>query len=203
MIEILHRYTKAVLKTVDSNSLSGADLRSANLSGADLRSADLRSANLRSADLRSADLSGANLSGANLRGADLSDADLIGANLSGANLSDADLSGANLSDADLLRFKSDLWRILLYSKNEIAGLKQAMNEGRIKGTAYEGECCCLKGTIANVRHCGVSDLGVGKNVSEPCEQWFLQFKVGQTPENYQPMKLTMDWIEEFEMLNSK
>jgi len=130
-------------------------------------------------------------------------ADLSGANLRGADLSGADLSGANLSDADLLRFKSDLWRILLYSKNEIAGLKQAMNEGRIKGTAYEGECCCLKGTIANVRHCGVSDLGVGKNVSEPCEQWFLQFKVGQTPENYQPMKLTMDWIEEFEMLNSK
>ena len=82
--------------------LSGADLRSADLSGANLRSADLRSddlsgANLRSANLRSADLRSANLSGADLSGANLRSADLSGANLSGANLRSADLSGADLS----------------------------------------------------------------------------------------------------------
>jgi len=86
MIEILHRYTKAVLKTVDSDSLIsadlygaylyGADLRSASLYGADLRSASLYGADLRSADLRSADLRSADLYGANLRSADLRSASL-------------------------------------------------------------------------------------------------------------------------------
>ena len=65
MIEILHRYTKAVLKTVDSDSL-----RSADLYGADLRSADLYGADLRSADLRSADLYGADLRSASLNPVD-------------------------------------------------------------------------------------------------------------------------------------
>jgi len=103
MIEILHRYTKAVLKTVDSNSLSGADLRSANLRSADLRSANLSGADLSGADLRSADLRSANLRSADLSGADLRSADLRSANLRSADLSGADLSGANLRPVDAAR----------------------------------------------------------------------------------------------------
>ena len=91
---------------LSSAYLRSADLSGANLSGANLRSADLRSANLSGANLRSADLRGANLSGANLRSAylrsaDLRSADLRGANLSGANLRSAYLRSADLSDADL------------------------------------------------------------------------------------------------------
>ena len=86
MIEIKNK-DGAVLRTVDADTLLGA-----NLSGADLRGADLSGANL----------SGANLSGADLRGADLSGADLHWANLSGANLRGANLSGANLRGAGLL-----------------------------------------------------------------------------------------------------
>jgi len=59
MIEILNRYTRAVMLSLDRADLSGANLRGANLSWADLRGADLSEA-----DLREADLSGANLSGA-------------------------------------------------------------------------------------------------------------------------------------------
>jgi len=83
-IEIKHRFTGKVLKVVEAESLSDANLSDANLSGADLSGANL---------------SGADLSDANLSGADLSDANLSGADLSGANLSGADLSGADLSDA--------------------------------------------------------------------------------------------------------
>jgi hypothetical protein len=43
----------------------------ADLTGADLRSADLTGADLTGADLRSADLTGANLTGADLRSADI------------------------------------------------------------------------------------------------------------------------------------
>ena len=70
MIEI-KRKDGAVIKTIDADSLSGA-----NLSWADLRGANLRGANLSWADLREANLSGADLCGADLRGADLRGADL-------------------------------------------------------------------------------------------------------------------------------
>ena len=51
MIEIKNK-DGAVLRTVDADTLSRANLRGANLFGADLRGADLRWADLRWADLR-------------------------------------------------------------------------------------------------------------------------------------------------------
>ncbi|MCE5292958.1 MAG: pentapeptide repeat-containing protein [Nocardiaceae bacterium] len=141
MIEIKHRFTGAVLLTLDRADLRSADLRSADLRSADLQSAylrssylsgadlsgaylsgadlsgaylagaDLRSAYLRSAYLRSAYLRSAYLSGADLSGADLSGAYLRGADLSGADLSGANLSGANLSGANLERSNIYLHRV--------------------------------------------------------------------------------------------
>ena len=51
MIEIKHRYTGAVLHTVNVGSLSGANLWGANLSRADLSRANLSRANLSRANL--------------------------------------------------------------------------------------------------------------------------------------------------------
>ena len=117
MIEILHRYTKAVLYKAEAAAesvkdavaeavrsdanLRGANLYGANLRGANLRGANLGGANLYGANLYGADLYGANLYGADLYGADLYDANLRGANLRGANLRDANLGGANLYGANL------------------------------------------------------------------------------------------------------
>jgi uncharacterized protein YjbI with pentapeptide repeats len=56
MIEIKHRFTGAILKIVDADTLSGS-----NLSGSDLRDSDLSGS-----DLRDSDLSGSNLRGSNL-----------------------------------------------------------------------------------------------------------------------------------------
>ena len=110
MTEIKNKHG-AVLRTVDADTLSWADLRWADLSGANLSGADLSGANLRGAILSGANLSGANLTGAilnwanltggNLRGADLSGANLNGEDLSWANLCEAILSGANLREANL------------------------------------------------------------------------------------------------------
>jgi len=41
------------------------------------------------------------------------------------NLSGVDLSGVDLSGVDLLRFKSDIWRVLLYRPNEISASNQS------------------------------------------------------------------------------
>lgn len=101
-IEIKHRYTGAVLHTVDADtliraSLGGADLTGANLTGAYLRGADLSGAHLRGANLGGANLGGADLDGAYLNGADLGGAYLNGADLSGADLSGATIGGDKLS----------------------------------------------------------------------------------------------------------
>src|SRR5947209_1008309 len=68
MIEIRHRDTGEVLRSVDSSTLEGADLAYAHLEGADLAEANLEGA----------DLSAARLAGARLRSANLAFADLKG-----------------------------------------------------------------------------------------------------------------------------
>jgi len=93
-IEIVHRYTKAVLYTSETaDSIAGAVIEAVSR-GANLRGANLGGANLDGAYLRGAYLRGANLGGANLRGANLGGANLDGAYLRGANLGGANLDGA-------------------------------------------------------------------------------------------------------------
>ena len=177
----------------DAN-LRGANLRYADLSGVDLRYADLRGADLRDADLHGANLSGANLSGANLRGVDLRYADLRG-----ANLRDADLRGANLRGANLRSFKADFWAILTTARKEIPGLISAIREGRIDGSTYSGECACLVGTIANVRHVSADTLE--RDSSRPAEQWFFMIKKGDKPGDDSgggfALQQALEWAEEY------
>ncbi|HKT90116.1 MAG TPA: pentapeptide repeat-containing protein [Candidatus Sulfotelmatobacter sp.] len=73
-IDIINRYTKAVLYHSETAQTIVDAVTEANLYGA-----DLCGANLGDADLGGANLRGADLYGANLRGADLGDADLRGA----------------------------------------------------------------------------------------------------------------------------
>jgi hypothetical protein len=156
---------------------------------------DLSGANLSDANLRDADLSGANL-----RGANLSDANLSGADLSGANLSDANLRGANLSGADLRPIKTDFFDVLIRAIPEISGLKLAIKEGRVDGSTYTGDCACLVGTIANVKHCNYEKLpnNLKPDSNRPIERFFTGIKKGDTPETNPFSKLAVEWIEEFE-----
>ena len=181
--------------------LQDADLQDANLRGANLRGADLQDAYLRGADLQDADLRGADLRGADLQDADLQDADLRGADLQDADLQDADLRDANLRDANLRRARTDLFDILLRVPNEIDALAQALRDGRVNGSAYEGDCACLVGTIANARKCSYSEIpNLAPESSRPAERWFLAIKEGNTPENSNVVKITLKWIEEFQWL---
>ncbi len=187
--------------------LSWANLSGANLSGADLSWADLSGADLSWANLSGADLSKANLSGANLSGADLSKANLSGANLSGANLSGADLSKANLSGANLSKanlswadlrvIKHDIWGVLLQSRAEVPFLRQALLEGKVDGSVYQGECSCLCGTLAKAQGKTDGSTLPFANASSPAERWFLAIRKGDTPENNPVAKLALQWVDEF------
>ncbi len=121
-----------------------------------------------------------------------------GADLSGAYLSGAYLSGADLSAADLSAIRDDLHEVLSASPAEAPGLLKALQEGRINGTAYEGECACLVGTIANVRGCAYNAVpDLRPNASRPAERWFLAIMPGNTPDNHPIAAITAEWIEEF------
>ena len=200
-LEIKNRFTGKVLFEFETeNNTIKETLQRAYLEGANLKGANLKGANLKGANLEWANLEGANLEWADLKGANLEWADLKGANLEGANLEGAYLEGANLKGANLKPIKHDLFLVLIYQKSEIEGLKTALKEGKIDGSCYEGECCCLVGTIAKVKHCNYNSLAVKPNSDRPIERFFFGISKGDTPKTNQFSKIVLDWIEEFELL---
>ena len=136
---------------------------------------------------------------ANLSGADLSEAMLSEAYLSEANLSEAYLSGADLRRANLSVIKADLFLVLaLGGVEETRGLLESLRSGEIDGSQYEGECCCLVGTLANQKGCAYNAIeGLIPNAYRPAERWFLAIRTGDTPETSQVAKITEGWIEEW------
>jgi hypothetical protein len=181
-----------------AEAVSAAVRSRADLTGADLRGADLTRANLRGADLTGADLRGADLTRANLRDANLRGADLTRANLTDANLTRANLTDANLRGADLTPIRDDIWAVLCSAPAEAPALLQALKDGKVNGSAYEGECACLVGTIANARHCNYEEIpGLKPSASRPAERFFMNITTGDTPETSQSCKIAAEWVEGF------
>jgi hypothetical protein len=185
MLEIVHRYTHAVLYRSESAVDVKATTVEAVAKDADLGGADLRGAYLGGADLRGAYLGGAYLGGADLRG--------------------ADLRGADLGEAYLGEFRADLIAEILTLPDELENLRAVLMAGNINGSTYTGECACLAGTIA--KHRGLTTISSGDvmadngvkfhaDSSSPREKWFMNIQQGDTPENNQIAKITLGWIDE-------
>jgi hypothetical protein len=167
----------------DGADLTGADLRRADLTGANLTGANLTGADLRRADLRRADLTDANLT----------DADLTGADLAGANLTGANLRRANLTEA-----QEDLFAIYDLVPKEVPAVLQALREGRVDGSTYQGDCACLVGTIANVKGVRYDELpSIRPNCSRPAERLFLGISRGDIPATNPIVKVVEEWTEEW------
>ena len=125
-------------------------------------------------------------------------ANLDGANLDGANLVGANLYGASLVGANLYGAKADFYAVLDLAQAEVPGLYMALVDGRINGSTYTGECACLVGTIANVRHCNYVALeGLTPDGDRPAERLFLAIKKGDTPENNQVSAIVKGWMESY------
>ena len=194
-IDILNRFNASVMFTANIECADDAPL-SIKIGLA------IKIAVKANANLSGANLSGANLYWANLSKADLSGANLYGANLSGADLSGADLIGAYLSEADLRIFKSDMWFILAQNKSEVSALIDALKNGRVDGSCYEGACACLVGTIANAKNVDYRTLL--HNAGAPIERWFAMIRKGDKPTDNTgggfASKLALEWAEEFQKL---
>ena len=185
---------------LDGARLDGASLDGASLDGARLDGARLVNARLDGARLDGARLDGASLVNASLDGASLVNARLDGARLDGASLVNASLDGASLRTADLLRIKDDFFLVLDAAADEVPALLEAVRAGHINGSAYEGECSCLKGTIATARGVSYKTLEgpLAPNVKTPAEAWFLGIKQNDNPSNSQISAITEEWILEWQ-----
>jgi len=184
-------------------NLTDAYLAGANLARANLADANLAGANLARANLADANLTGANLAHANLADANLTDANLTGAYLADAYLARANLARANLTDANLRTFKADMWLTLAQNRSEVPGLIQALRDGRVDGSVYDGECACLVGTVANLR--GVDVGEIEHDPDHPAERWFLMINKGDKPGDDTgggfAAKKALEWAEEFATLH--
>lgn len=177
LFEIKHRWNGEVLCKVETTSMRLA-----------VEAAIQSKADLRWADLREADLCWANLCKADLRWADLC----------WANLREADLRWANLRKADLTPIRDDLWAVLSASPREVPGLRQALLDGTVDGSVYEGDGACLIGTLANVKGCKFTALEFVKpNRGRPAERFFLCIGKGETPEKNPAAKLAVAWIDQW------
>jgi uncharacterized protein YjbI with pentapeptide repeats len=181
-----------VFTNLEGANLAGANLVNANLDRARLAGACLYGANLVNAGLVNANLAGADLYGASLDGANLKDANLASANLDGA-----DLAGANLEGVDLDPIKSDFYEVLNAARAEIPYLRDALVNGRVDGSVYEGNCACLIGTIAKARSENYRKIDITPDSSRPAERWFMGISRGDTPETNQISRITVGWIDEF------
>jgi hypothetical protein len=184
MIEILNRYTSAVIyasatATEIAQAVAEAVSSRADLTGADLTDADLTGADLTGADLTDANLTGANLTDADLTGADLTDADLTGADLTGAdltdaNLTDADLTGADLTDADLTIIHGSRHRIVAVGDDvRIGCMRQSLVEWMKTyvevGTASAYSATEIEEYGEHLRHIG-RVIGIRKKEKSECPQ---------------------------------
>jgi len=112
-----------------------------------------------------------------------------------------EVSFSNLKNSGALEpIRCDFFGRLLILKSEVGYLKTALQKGRVNGSAYEGECSCFMGTIANAKKCTYKQLvGLKPDSSSDTERWFFSIKKGDTPDNSLFVKQTIEWIEEFEM----
>src|SRR5579862_7150646 len=198
LYEIKSRYdADKVLYSAGGNSFAEV-LTKAVREGANLKDANLTYAYLTGANLKDANLYRAYLTDAILEDAILEGADLKGANLAYANLQGANLTGANLSKANLDAIQVDYYDVLSRAPDEAPALLQALCDGKIDGSTYEGECACLVGTIAKVRKVSYTDMETLKpDSSRLAERWFLAIKKGDTPKTNPVAALVETWTEEW------
>lgn len=117
----------------------------------------------------------------------------------GANLRDANLRGVDLSGVDLSVIKKDMFDVLLRAIPEIPNLKKSIIEGKIDGSTYDGDCCCLCGTLEKSDNVIICErIKIGRDASRPIERFFCGINPGDTPETNQFSKLALEWVEEFE-----
>lgn len=82
---------------------------------------------------------------------------------------------------------------------EVSALRQSIVRGKINGSAYEGECCCLVGTLEHARGGGPGCV-VPRDSGRAAEVFFMRINTGDTPEtspwSARALEIVDEWIAE-------
>lgn len=92
--------------------------------------------------------------------------------------------------------------ILSTHPSEVPGIIKALEDGKVDGSTYSGDCACLIGTIAKIKHIDLSASisvisGIEKDGSRPAERFFMGIEKGDTPETNQFSFLAHKWATEW------
>lgn len=122
----------------------------------------------------------------------------------GVDLRDINLRDVNMSGVDLRDAKEDFYQIINLTPNEVPGLRAALVDARIDGSTYHGDCCCLVGTVANLRGCKYDSIaGVKPDVDRPAERLFMAIRKDDTPETNRVSAIVVGWIDEWRTLRAE
>jgi hypothetical protein len=80
----------------------------------------------------------------------------------------------------------------------VPALRDALLAGRVDGSTYERECCCLVGTLAKARGVPYTGIpGLRPNSHRPAECFFMAIRQGDTPTSNPASKLALEWVEDW------
>jgi len=100
--------------------------------------------------------------------------------------------------ADLQSVREDFRAVLDAAPNEALFLRRALRLGNVNGSAYEGKCACLVGTIAIAKGQNYRDLiGLKPDADRVAERWFLAINEGDTHRNSKIVAITLEWLDEW------
>lgn len=102
---------------------------------------------------------------------------------------------------NLAAVKKDLCQVLQAAPWEAGPVRRAIIEGEVDGSSYKGECCCVKGIIANDLGVPVKKLdqlfGITLNPTSPLEIFLINLMEGDTPETSEYSRQMLEWLDEF------
>ncbi len=80
---------------------------------------------------------------------------------------------------------------------ELEFLRDAIRNGKINGSVYEGECACLAGTLSKATGKSWSifkdDSPIAIDASSPRERFFMGIAEGDTPETNPISAIALEW----------
>lgn len=185
--------------TLENVNLSNLDLSGVNLSNAWFRNSSFENSIFYGSEICNSRFADCSFSGSEFYNTTVYESQFTRSKFFNTKFGNLEFSSA-LFNNDVLRwlrengqiaaldnYKADLWMKLIKTKAAIPALKRALCEGRIDGT------------IARTSGLAYNTIsGISADCSGPAGQWLLLISVGMTPENSEVVRLTLDWIDEFE-----
>jgi len=101
-------------------------------------------------------------------------------------LSDATVIGGST----LSEIEADQATILDLAPDEVPALRAALVAGQVDGSCYEGDCCCLVGTLTAA---GAVDLP--RDSRRPAERYYQMIAPGHGCDRNDAARLAVEWID--------